>query len=88
MGERPGGSRVDKPSEKGSGDTAGNNRSSQEGNRHQAFKKPIIRQPKKFEGECDELKGFIYDCSDSREAEVLFAKTTGEIAEYVGRIRK
>jgi hypothetical protein len=83
MGERAGGS-GDKPSEKGSaGDSSGNNRSSQQGNRRHAFKKPVVRQPK-FEGKCDELKGFIFDCSDSRQADV-FAKTTREIAEYVGR---
>jgi hypothetical protein len=38
----------------------------------------------KFEGKTDGLKGFIYDWSDSRQAEV-FAETTREIAEYVGR---
>ena len=27
------------------------------------FKKPVMKQPK-FEGKCEELKGFIYDCSD------------------------
>jgi hypothetical protein len=30
------------------------------------------------------LKNFIYDCSDSRQADI-FTKTTKEIAEYVGR---
>ncbi len=44
----------------------------------------IPRQPK-FEGRCDDLKGHIYDCSDSRQAD-QFAKTTKEIAEYVGRV--
>jgi hypothetical protein len=38
----------------------------------------------KFEGKCDALKGHIYDCSDSRQAD-LYSKTTKEIAEYVGR---
>ena len=43
----------------------------------------IPRQPK-FEGKSDDLKGHIYDCSDARQAD-QFAKTTKEIAEYVGR---
>jgi hypothetical protein len=82
VGERAAGS-GDKPSEKGSGNSSGNNRSSQQGNHHHAFKKPVVRQPK-FEGKCDERKGLIFDCSDSRQADV-FVKTTREIPEYVGR---
>ena len=45
------------------------------------FKKPTavtIRQPK-FEGKCEELKGHIYDCSDSRQADI-YIKTTRELA--------
>ena len=41
----------------------------------------------KFEGKCDDLKGNIYDCSDSRQSD-LFAKTTKEISGYVGRTYK
>jgi hypothetical protein len=82
MGKRAGGS-GDKPSKKGSVDSSGNNRSLQQGNRCHAFKKAVVRQPK-FEGKCDELKGFIFNCSDSRQAD-LFVKTAREIAEYVGR---
>ena len=37
----------------------------------------------KFEGNCDALKGFIYDCSDNRQAD-RFTKTTLKIGEYVG----
>ena len=44
------------------------------------FKKPIMKQPK-FEGKCEELKGFIYDCSDARQAD-MFTKTMKEIAGY------
>ena len=44
------------------------------------------RHPK-FEGKCDDLKGHVYDCSDSRQAD-QFARTTKEIAEYVGRTYK
>ena len=47
---------------------------------------PTPRQTK-FEGKCDDLKGHIYDCSDSRQAD-QFTKTTREIAEYVGRTYK
>jgi hypothetical protein len=55
----------------------------QHGNRRRAFKKPVTRQPR-FQGKCDELKGHIYDCSDSRQSDV-YTKTTKEIGEYVGR---
>ena len=45
----------------------------------------IPRQPK-FEGFSDapDLKGHIYDCSDSRQAD-LYIRTTSAIAEHVGR---
>ena len=46
-----------------------------------AFKKPIIKQPK-FEGKCEELKGHVYDCTDSRQADA-YTRTTKEIWEYV-----
>ena len=49
------------------------------------FKKAAVR--KKFEGGFDELKGNIYDCSDSKQADI-FIKTTKVIAEYVGRTYK
>ena len=39
---------------------------------------------KKFDGKCAELKGYIYDCSDSQKID-SYAKTTKEISEYVGR---
>ena len=41
----------------------------------------------KFDGKCDDLKGHIYDCSGSKQAD-LFAKTTREIAIYVGSTYK
>ena len=37
----------------------------------------------KFEGKCDALKGFIYDCLTQRMAD-MYMKTTNEITEYVG----
>ena len=51
-----------------------------------AFKKPVVQQLK-FEGKCAELKGCIYDCTDSKQADV-FTKTTKEIANYVGTTYK
>lgn len=63
-----------------------------EGNKRLQAQRPVNksnnapRQPK-FEGKCDDLKGHIYDCSDSRQAD-QFAKTTKEVAEYVGRTYK
>jgi hypothetical protein len=48
-----------------------------------AFKKPIVRQPK-FEGSSEDLKGHVYDCSNSRQAD-MFSKTTKAIAGHVGK---
>ena len=36
----------------------------------------------KFDGRIDSLKGYIYDCSDSRQTD-QYVKTTREIAGYV-----
>ena len=41
----------------------------------------------KFEGKVEALKGFYYDCSDSKQSD-MFVKTTKEIAGYVGRTYK
>jgi hypothetical protein len=49
------------------------------------FKKAAV--PRKFEGNCDDLKGNIYNCSDAKQADI-FIKTTKVIAEYVGRTYK
>eukprot|EP00978_Attheya_sp_CCMP212_P026558 scaffold87567_cov43-Attheya_sp.AAC.2 len=43
----------------------------------------VPRQPK-FEGHCKEIKSHTYDCSDARQLDI-FAKTTKEVAGYVGR---
>jgi hypothetical protein len=51
-----------------------------------AFKKPIVQQPK-FKGKCTELKGFIYDCSNSKQADIC-TKTTEEVTEYAGQTYK
>ena len=41
----------------------------------------------KFEGRCDDLKGHIYDYSESKNAD-QFVTTTKEIKNYVGRTYK
>jgi hypothetical protein len=41
----------------------------------------------KFDGRCDDLKGHIYDCKGGLQAD-QYAKTTKEIANYVGRTYK
>jgi hypothetical protein len=71
-GDKPPTKGVKESMKKGSGF-----RSSQQWNGHHAFKKPITQQPK-----C-EGKGFIYDFSDSRQANI-FAKMTKEITKCVG----
>ena len=48
------------------------------------YQKPIVLRQPKFEGKCEALKGHIYNCSDSRQAD-QYTKTTKELAEYVGR---
>ena len=70
-----------RPVTKSAGENTGSNKKAGHG-----FKKPAIHQTK-FEGKCDELKGHIYDCSDSRQAD-MYAKTMKEIAEYVGHTYK
>lgn len=49
-------------------------------------KYPVIKQAK-FEGECDDLKGHIYDCSDARQSDI-YVKTNKAIAGHVGRTYK
>jgi hypothetical protein len=45
---------------------------------------PNVHCQAKFEGKCADLKGHIYNCSTSKQAD-QFNKTTKEILEYVGR---
>ena len=77
---------MDKPPDKvksyASASQSGSSKGQQQGKRV-VYEKPIVRQPK-FEGRCDDLKGFVYDCSDTRQTD-MFVKTTKELAEYVGR---
>ena len=44
----------------------------------------VFVRSSKFEGKCDDLKGHIFDCSDSKQADT-FVTTKKEISEYVGR---
>jgi hypothetical protein len=51
------------------------------------YRPAAVREPKpeqKFQGKCDSLKGFVYDCSDGKQSD-RFNLVTKEIAEYVGR---
>jgi hypothetical protein len=41
-----------------------------------------------FEGRSDDLKGYIYDCTNVAKAADMYTKTTREIAEYIGRTIK
>ena len=41
----------------------------------------------KFEGRCDELKGYVYDYGESKNAS-QYIQTTKEISTYVGRTFK
>ena len=41
-----------------------------------------------FEGKCDDLSGYIYDCADPKQAADMYTSTTKEISEYVGRTYK
>jgi hypothetical protein len=54
------------------------NRPQRNGNHYQ------VNRQTKFTGRCEELNGNIYDCTDSRQAN-LYSKTTKDIAEYIGR---
>ena len=46
--------------------------------------RPGHRQQQKFEGRCDSLKGFTFDCSDGRQAD-KYVTTMRKVAEFVGR---
>jgi hypothetical protein len=41
----------------------------------------------RFDGRCPRLADHIYDCTNTRQADI-YAKTTREVAEYVGRTYK
>jgi hypothetical protein len=58
-------------------------------NQRRAFKMSTDKDPQ-FEGKCEDLSGYTYDCSDPRLAADMYTKTTNvvgvgkEIAEHVG----
>ncbi len=87
MGEKPGETTGKPPGgARDEGATGTGYKGSRPWSARRAFKKPIVQQAK-FEGKCAELKGCIYDCTDSKQADV-FTKTTKEIANYVGTTYK
>jgi hypothetical protein len=51
-------------------------------NQRRKKKKNRVNRESKFEGKCPELKSSVYDVVSGKDT---FAKTTREIAEYVGR---
>jgi hypothetical protein len=51
------------------------------------YRPAAVREPKsehKFQGKCDSLKGFVYDCFEGKQSG-RFNLVTKEIAEYVDR---
>jgi hypothetical protein len=58
-------------------------------NRHHAASGAtmIVQRQVKFEGKCEKLKGYIYDCTDVHQSD-MFMKTTKEIDEFVGSTYK
>jgi hypothetical protein len=41
-----------------------------------------------FEGKCDDLSGYIYNCADPKQAADMYTNTMKEISKYVGRTYK
>jgi len=70
----------EKPLENGSGAAERKKPANGNGNNSRA---PFVNKAK-FEGDCDDLKGHIYDCNDSKKAD-LFIKTNKKLSEYVGK---
>jgi hypothetical protein len=58
--------------------------------RHKQKVKPLLttNETMKFEGKCDDLSRYIYDCADPKQAADMYTNTTKEISEYVGRTYK
>ena len=51
------------------------------------FKGVYRAGPTKFEGKCEGLKGSIYDCSDTKQADI-YVKSTKDLSNYVGQTLK
>jgi hypothetical protein len=47
-------------------------------------RKPATEKAPEFEGRCDSLKGFVFDCSDGKQSDA-YNTTMKEIIGYVGR---
>jgi hypothetical protein len=63
------------------------NQNHNQNNNNQNNNKNFVPRQFKFEGECPELKGSVYDCIDSRQAD-MYSKTNKVLAGYVGRTYK
>jgi hypothetical protein len=62
------------PTPVGSSPAASGKAAGGRGYRSGARKLVVVKQPK-FEGRCDDLKGFIYDCADARQADAYTTTT-------------
>ena len=56
--------------------------------REQKLKPVTTIETVKFEGKCDDLSGYIYNCADPKQATDMYMSTTKEISEYIGRTYK
>jgi hypothetical protein len=55
---------------------------------HKGKQKPqVFRSATRIEGECEELKGYIYDCPDGKNPD-QYVKTTKAIAGYAAQTCK
>jgi hypothetical protein len=54
------------------------------GNWNHFMPKGSANTSKMFEGRCNDLKGYIYDCANTAKAADMYTKTTREIIEYIG----
>jgi hypothetical protein len=48
------------------------------------FQQKKGNQETKFDGRCDDIKGFVFDCADSKQAD-RYNTTMREITAYAGR---
>ena len=55
--------------------------------RYRRFKKSNTVRQTRFEGRCEALQGHVYECTNFKQSD-QFAKTTKEIADYVGKTYK
>jgi hypothetical protein len=67
----------------GSGAPAATNKRGGYKGKYKSTTGTTMRSPK-FDGKCDSLKGFVFDCVDGRQSD-SYNVDTKEVAEYVGR---